>query len=88
MHESFSKLCNMGKLYNEENKLINNHKISRNPSYHEGRTVSKATTRSILDTTRKFVERLAKDEFNLKLKEFGNHEYLELPDHKGSKLAR
>jgi hypothetical protein len=68
--------------------LINNHKVSRNPSYHEDRTVSKATTRSILDTTRKFIERFLKDEFNLELKEIVNHEYLELLDHKGSKTGQ
>ena len=88
MHDSFAKLRNRGIVIPEENKLINNHKISRNPSYHEGRTVSKATTKSILNTTRKFIERFLKDEFNLKLKEIIKPQYVELLDHKGTKTSQ
>lgn len=88
MHDSFAKLRNKGIVIPEENKLINNHKISRNPSYHEGRTVFKATAKSILDTTRKFIERFLKDEFNLKLKQIIKPQYVALLDHKGTKTGQ
>jgi hypothetical protein len=88
MHESFAKLRKKGIIIPEENTLTNNHKFSRNPSYHEGRTVSKATTKSILDTTRKFIERFLKDEFNLKLKELIKPQYVEVLDHVGTKTGQ
>jgi HEPN domain-containing protein len=85
MHESFAKLRSKGIVISEENTLINNHKLSRNPTYHEGRTVPQAETKSILDTTIKFLERFLNDEFNLKLREKINHVYLQLLDNKATK---
>jgi uncharacterized protein YutE (UPF0331/DUF86 family) len=38
MDESFAKLHNKGIVIPEMNTLTSNHKVSRNPSYHEGRS--------------------------------------------------
>jgi HEPN domain-containing protein len=85
MRESFAKLRNKGIIIPEEKKLTSNHLNHRNPAYHEGKPVSKARAKSVLNTTRKFMERFLKDEFNLKLKEIIRPPYLEMLDHKGSK---
>jgi hypothetical protein len=69
IHESFAKLRNKGIKIPEENKLLSNHKYRRNPTYHEGETVSRAYTKSVLKTSHEFIKRFLKDEFNLELKD-------------------
>lgn len=85
MPVSFDRLRKKNIVIPEEKKLLDNHKFIRNPTYHEGRTVSQTDTKSILDTTIKFLERFLKDGFNLKLREEINHEYLGLLDNNGTK---
>jgi hypothetical protein len=82
MDQSFAKLRNKNIVIPEENTLTSNHKVSRNPSYHEGRPVPQADTKSILDTTINFLERFLKDGFNLRLREMISHEYLDLLNNK------
>jgi hypothetical protein len=71
----------------ERKKLVSIHK-RRNPTHHEGETVSRAHTKSVLKTTYKFIERFLKDEFNLGLKDVVKPQYYEVLDQNISKTGQ